>query len=57
MYDEIFRRAASLRAMEEYDCSHSDAEREDMAPLDRPYRLPKARQLTRSDATNEQERP
>ena len=53
MYDKIFRRAASLRAMEEYDCSHSDAEREDMAPLHRLYRVTRARHLTRSDATHE----
>jgi hypothetical protein len=45
-----FRQAASLRAMEEYHYSHSDAEREDMALL---YRLTKARHLTCSDATNE----
>jgi hypothetical protein len=42
--------------MEEYDYSHSDAEREDMALLYRLYRLTQARHLSYSDATNEQER-
>jgi hypothetical protein len=39
--------------MEEYDCSHLHAEREDMALLYRPYRVTKARHLTCSDSTNE----
>ena len=53
MLIELSSYAASFRAMEEYDHSHSDAEREDVALLDCTCRLTKARHLTRSGTTNE----